>query len=193
MARANGPPRDFTHGGSRPAVAQGEPVDLLRRLFGAVPSDDFPEPEDPERAPCPRCSAALEPEILAGRTLHRCPDCRGVWLTRSSFQELARLAEQKAAATREALEAEGEADIAYTFAPSRSPRACPTCGQAMENFQFESTGIWLDACPLSHGLWLDAGELKLIAQHRGYAKEAVGSPAEGAVIDSVAEILLESL
>jgi Zn-finger nucleic acid-binding protein len=37
----------------------------------------------------------------------------------------------------------------------------------MENYQFAyQSGIWIDACPDQHGIWLDAGELSLIREYQ---------------------------
>jgi Zn-finger nucleic acid-binding protein len=37
----------------------------------------------------------------------------------------------------------------------------------MDNTQFDyNSGIWIDSCPESHGIWLDAGELHLVREHR---------------------------
>ena len=42
----------------------------------------------------------------------------------------------------------------------------------MENYQFGyQSGIWIDACPDQHGVWLDAGELPLVLQ---FQQQSIG-------------------
>ena len=37
----------------------------------------------------------------------------------------------------------------------------------MDNYQFAyESGIWIDACPHGHGMWLDAGEFSMIRSFR---------------------------
>ena len=39
---------------------------------------------------------------------------------------------------------------------------CPRCGAGLE--QVDEVGVKIDRCPAGHGMWLDTGELELIAQ-----------------------------
>lgn len=39
---------------------------------------------------------------------------------------------------------------------------CPRCGKRLR--QEDRHGVAIDVCPSGHGMWLDAGELKVLAQ-----------------------------
>ena len=41
------------------------------------------------------------------------------------------------------------------------PMTCPRCGATLVNRAWR--GVSLDSCPSCHGLWLDAGELAMLA------------------------------
>ena len=147
---------------------------------------------------CRICDCTLEPESMGPRVLERCPQCRGIWLSQAQLTEILSHVtqhlspdspENKDAAT---IDSDGEASIGHTFAPSRKPRSCPQCAADMENYRFEETGIWIDGCPESHGIWLDEGELRLIAE-RSKAKQFDDAPETGSVMDAVADVLLGSL
>lgn len=56
----------------------------------------------------------------------------------------------------------------YSTRPSE--RACPQCGERMTSFDYRANPLELDACPLGHGIWLDAGEEKRV---REYMRERV--------------------
>ena len=89
----------------------------------------------------------------------------------------------------QAVESDGHADIAHTLAPSRIARSCPACSKSMDNFKFEETGVWVDACPDNHGIWLDRGELRLLAQRTQSQPEYDA----GEVMDAVSDLILGSL
>lgn len=110
---------------------------------------------------CPQCQQALSP---AGQGLHACKTCQGMWLPNESFQECLRgEIEAESAAT---------ASSQHTYQRSNSSRFCAACEARMENYQFGyQSGIWIDACPDQHGVWLDAGELPLVLQ---FQQQSIG-------------------
>lgn len=55
--------------------------------------------------------------------------------------------------------------LRQTRAKSTGTAGCPRCGDALEVKQ--EHGIAVDACPRGHGIWLDQGELDLIAKRQG--------------------------
>ena len=56
----------------------------------------------------------------------------------------------------------------------------------MDHYQFDyASGIWVDSCPLGHGLWLDAGELKQIIEYRQRPSEALSTEQKRALLQSV--------
>jgi Zn-finger nucleic acid-binding protein len=127
---------------------------------------------------------------MGPRTLERCPECRGIWLPHAQLKEILDQVSHKVEDDLETVESDGQADIAHTFAPSRLKRKCPSCAEEMGNFKFEETGVWVDTCPTNHGIWLDQGELKLLAQKR----QSNGQEHDtGEVMDAVSDLILGSL
>ena len=139
---------------------------------------------------CQDCDCPLKTESMGPRLLERCPQCRGIWLSLAQLKEILDQVSHKVEEEMATVESDGEAEIAHTFAPERVKRSCPSCAQEMDNFKFENTGIWVDACQ-EHGIWLDQGELKLIAQRRQSQSEEQSDP--GTVLDAVSDLILGSL
>ncbi|MFN8608556.1 MAG: zf-TFIIB domain-containing protein [Vulcanimicrobiota bacterium] len=105
---------------------------------------------------CPGCGLALE-RVQGGKGCHRCSRCQGLWVT-EDFLALALQAQESQIGG-----ILGGQTGAHTFARSAQQRECPGCERLMENYPFGyQSGIWVDGCPDGHGLWLDAGELRLI-------------------------------
>lgn len=138
---------------------------------------------------CHSCKVPLQPESMGARLLERCPQCRGIWLYRSQLLEILSQVSSKVEGDLKTVEEDGHAEIGNTFAPSRVLRCCPECSKEMENFQFEETGIWIDGCPDGHGIWLDNGELRLLAARTN----SVRSEDSGTVLDAVSDLIIGSL
>lgn len=138
---------------------------------------------------CHSCNVPLQAESMGARLLERCPQCRGIWLYRSQLLEILSQVSHKVEGDLAAVEQDGHAEIGNTFAPSRVLRACPECSKEMENFQFEETGIWVDGCPDGHGIWLDNGELRLLAARTNSPR----SEDVGTVLDAVSDLIIGSL
>lgn len=159
-------------------------MDWLRKIIRRKREREQ-EPECPSR--CAGCNRALQAEKVDGTELERCPECGGTWMSGELLEQVLDQAEQQNPEIEPTLSSDGEADIGNTYAPSRQPRDCPSCREAMENYQFQGSGIWIDACPEGHGVWLDRGELRLLASRR--RDQGLHSPA----LQSMAEVLLETL
>lgn len=157
---------------------------LFRKFVG---SKDQAPPERPER--CHTCKVALA-EVVAGQhTVLRCPTCQGSWLTSACLGQ-ALCDKQEDKELLEVFEGDGQAEIGHTFAPSRVLRACPCCEQPMENHKFEDSGVWLDTCSQGHGIWLDRGELGLLASRRKNRPADEAPDLEDRFEDVVSDLLL---
>jgi Zn-finger nucleic acid-binding protein len=109
---------------------------------------------------CPTCAVELQ-RVEGGKGCHRCARCSGLWVT----EEFLNLALQAAEAQIAGIL--GGATGNHTFSRSPQMRDCPGCARAMENYPFGyQSGIWVDGCPDGHGVWLDAGELRLIRSYQ---------------------------
>lgn len=112
---------------------------------------------------CPNCSIEMEPFQVGSMLADVCPKCSGIWLSPAFFEAVLDAADDEVKDVPD----DGEMSD-HTFDRSPSSRICPNCDSRMENYQYNYTsGIWIDACPNSHGIWLDPGELEMVrSQHR---------------------------
>ena len=109
---------------------------------------------------CPSCEIPLQ-RVEGGKGCHRCTCCCGLWVT-DEFLALAVQASEAQIAGILGGQAGG-----HTFSRSPQQRDCPGCSRPMENYPFGyQSGIWVDGCPDGHGVWLDAGELRLIRDYQ---------------------------
>lgn len=114
---------------------------------------------------CPQCRTPLASAADTAVAFFPCSTCRGIWLSAEAFAELLRRAEEQVADV-------GQGSSEHTLARSDTSRLCPCCERRMDNYQFEyQSGIWIDACPDGHGVWLDGGELELIRGYRLRSRE----------------------
>jgi Zn-finger nucleic acid-binding protein len=103
---------------------------------------------------CPRCTAGLGGEELAGVHLDRCIRCEGVFVTVERMTELverhAQLDELRALLPRKPI---------AMAAPRPMYVRCPVCATLMNRKQY-ATGakVVIDVCR-QHGVWFDGGEL----------------------------------
>lgn len=132
---------------------------------------------------CPACGA----EFQAKSAVFECVRCHGMWVPPNALMPLLERADQEVAELLGDFPA-GDA----TFQKSSSPRCCACCGQKMTNYQFaEKSGIWIDCCPAGHGIWLDAGEFRLV--HRFHNKGAAQTDIDVDDIDPYRAAFLKSL
>ncbi len=107
---------------------------------------------------CPDCKAALVARQAGVAGFSECPRCGGLFLTRESFDAVA-----KDAATRERARALDEPPPGAA-APEKGfhYRPCPVCRKFMNRSNFGGgSGVIVDACG-PHGAFLDRGELTRI-------------------------------
>src|SRR5213082_1857281 len=117
---------------------------------------------------CPRCSATLTERRFGSEALDGCSECGGLWFDYKELQALTRDPET------------GLMEVERAFQPSiAGERAggemkCPKCSEALYAFSFQHTpSVRLDACPQCRGIWVDDGELQVIAERMGAARPAV--------------------
>ncbi len=109
---------------------------------------------------CPVCpEQVLEGALLEGQPAHRCPECRGLLSELPSFSR---------AVSYRRSQRKGGANQPELFDSSELQRGikCPQCRHRMENYPYAGGGnAVVDACNRCQLIWLDAGELEVIANH----------------------------
>jgi len=130
---------------------------------------------------CPRCKNTTFGKLtVLGLELHKCEQCRGVWLPPGDYEEVLELfhndPEQGLAAASDALEMRAE-----SYEPLRV--ACPACGDALLeeapiHFDFTHHFLITDRCPHCGGVWLDAAELALLFKYMSKEDHAIAELAK---------------
>jgi Zn-finger nucleic acid-binding protein len=116
---------------------------------------------------CPVCNEPLIAFELEGVEIDRCLTCHGTWLDAGELEQIAELAAVPTGPLTSALQ---------TSRPGpRTKRRCPRCRRKLNTVVVGTDPpVEIDRCPLEHGLWLDAGELKtLITSFAGGEEGAV--------------------
>ena len=120
---------------------------------------------------CPRCSSALKHESYEGTEIDRCLSCKGTWLDEGELVAILNSRDEKFAddVVEEAL---SMAFAGVTQSEQSSVERCPKCSKVMVavNYAYNS-GIVLDRCPSSHGVWLDVKELEKIQAYREHCEK----------------------
>lgn len=114
----------------------------------------FAQPASPVdvRGACLVCGLSLDSQ---DDDLKLCRGCGAVWVAPHRFESLLSATESEVEVLLR-----GEVDVDNTFMATPEGRPCPTCGETMQNYQYQN--LWLDACEQGHGIWLDPGELGLL-------------------------------
>lgn len=119
---------------------------------------------------CPRC---LDPLVTmhvgGGANAHACTRCHGIFAPPRAWSRFWRVPDTASDLDRR---------FPHKFGPSLTPLvACSTCRIEMERARFSATSnIVIDVCPRAHGIWLDAGELRLVLAYAGH-KARIGDEA----------------
>ncbi len=105
---------------------------------------------------CPKCRADMEQIDYEGTEIDRCTICSGIWFDAG---EIDVLRDEQAAAAIDT----GDARIGKQSNAMDSYQ-CPRCSAAMVKVvDPKQTHIWYETCSSCHGSYLDAGELRDLA------------------------------
>ncbi|MBX3191558.1 MAG: zf-TFIIB domain-containing protein [Labilithrix sp.] len=137
-----------------------------------------PSPEPAITFSCPRCAQPLlAVGIAPGATIHACSACQGVYFGARAWCTLI---------ARPELSKHVAAKLTGAAAPPSQlikMLECPSCRRQMERGRFgASSNIVIDVC-VSHGMWLDAGEIVQVVEHAAY-RSRVGMDAARRAMDA---------
>jgi len=105
---------------------------------------------------CPKCQASLEASNFEGGHFHHCPSCGGFWIKHQTLLDLIRKAAASAGVERKAL------GLIETV-PVETRHSCPTCASTyLDAVRFRAVEV--ERCAECRGVFLDSGELQLIAE-----------------------------
>jgi Zn-finger nucleic acid-binding protein len=110
---------------------------------------------------CPRCENKLAPVAVGNHSLNVCEKCGGIWVDKSSFQDICMQEESQEAVLGFELKTSDEPST-QKRKPRRAYIPCPKCGKLMNHKNFSHcSGVVLDWCR-EHGNWFDRNELQQI-------------------------------
>ena len=106
---------------------------------------------------CPVDGSTLESYQVESVEVEKCPDCQGLWFTKSELHQ----AEEAEGIDENWLDFDLWSDQ-DSFKAEKSSRKCPVCNQIMATIMYDDTEVQVDYCMEGHGLWLDHGEFERI-------------------------------
>lgn len=108
---------------------------------------------------CPDCRVPLVGFELGPVEIDRCVDCGGTWLDAGELEAIVRFS----GAARSGFSAAVATDAAVDHEPA-TRRRCPRCRRRLRRHPVgDGAGrVEAERCPVSHGLWLDRGEMETI-------------------------------
>lgn len=117
---------------------------------------------------CPTCHKSLKLESLHGQTVDRCVACNGLWFDHSELGPIVRHTQPPT--------------VPVEPVACSSGIACPECDESLASFNYaHDSGVFINKCPSCSGIWLESGQLELIAQYRS------GSPTIQRLGDAFAD------
>lgn len=107
-----------------------------------------------ERLPCPKCKSPMESVVVSEYTVERCTNCAGLWFDLREHEHIA-----KSEHDVNALDV-GDA-VQGAERNAQRDVDCPRCHVRMIKLGMPvQSHIQYENCPLCHGAFLDAGELR---------------------------------
>ena len=106
---------------------------------------------------CPDCKEPLVVVELEGVEIDRCVVCHGTWLDAGELEQILTLADVEPGRVSAALRT--------ATRHRRGRRRCPRCRRKLDVLTIgDDAAVEVDHCPVGHGLWLDAGEMRAIVR-----------------------------
>jgi len=110
---------------------------------------------------CPVCEIALTSAAIEEVHVLYCSQCRGILASQEAFYNIVKYKRAKAS---------GPSDRPRRLDPKDLQRSlnCPQCGRPMDTHPYYGPGNFvIDSCPHCALVWLDYGELRIIANAPG--------------------------
>ena len=116
---------------------------------------------EPGGLDCPMCPTALTSALLEGMRVLYCPNCRGVLAEQPVFLSLVDYQRARASTPPDRPRRLDAEDL-------QRQTHCPSCGLPMDTHPYYGPGnVVVDNCSRCHIIWLDYGELGIIANAPG--------------------------
>jgi len=117
---------------------------------------------------CPRCQTDLLKSSYEGVSVDVCKSCSGTWLDQAELKQIIEIRQEffKSSNIKQTIDGK---NFVVPKAESESRIPCAVCSKMMNTFIYGlDSGIVIDRCPESHGLWFDQGELEKVQMFREY-------------------------
>ena len=123
----------------------------------------------PAELDCPVCQVQLASGSIEGYAVAHCGTCRGFLTTNVDFTEIL---------PRRRIQFADQPMVPRSFDPKELQRrlSCPRCRKTMDTHPYGGGGnAVVDTCHRCHFIWLDSGELEILARYRP-ANRRLGEP-----------------
>lgn len=109
---------------------------------------------------CPVCTQPLTEAAIEGHTIYFCGSCRGFLTPNANFTAIL-------AHRREHFADTPSVPRSFTKEELRRRIGCPQCKKKMDTHPYGGGGnVVVDTCYRCQLIWLDAGEMEVLARHR---------------------------
>lgn len=113
-------------------------------------------------ARCPRCELEMQQVEVGTTSLRECDRCHGVWVDKSTLEQICTNTEKQSALLGNAEPATVASEMEFEKSIRYLP--CPICKQFMNRVQFANCShVIVDVCK-AHGTWFDKDELRRIIE-----------------------------
>ena len=137
--------------------------------FPVTNDDGIADRGQPADVTCPVYRVTLSVGAIEGHPVAHCGTCRGFLTSNANFGEIL---------PRKRVAYAGQPMIPRGFEPSELQRklTCPKCRKPMDTHPYGGGGnAVVDTCPRCRLIWLDSGELEILARYQP-AKNKLGEP-----------------
>ncbi|MGI9657527.1 MAG: zf-TFIIB domain-containing protein [Gaiellaceae bacterium] len=114
-----------------------------------------------QRMNCPNCGGSLEHHDLDGVSIDECGQCRGRWFDRDELRQ----AKDKQDPDLVWLDFEPFGADAESLSVPSEGKPCPKCSERMKSLRYRESGVVIDKCVNSEGVWLDHKEFERIVDY----------------------------
>lgn len=112
---------------------------------------------------CPRCNISLKTELYESVEIDRCPECKGTWLDANEITKISTIRNKKF--TSDLVHRTLSGETSHVSLQDKTI-LCPKCSEPLTTVNYDySSGIIIDSCHNSHGIWLDYEELEKVQIH----------------------------
>ncbi|MGE5472903.1 MAG: zf-TFIIB domain-containing protein [Ignavibacteriales bacterium] len=107
---------------------------------------------------CPICDIEMKSISVKNVNIDYCDTCQGIWCDKDELEKLAMIGRDYLSSSP--IASTLKKDNQDIRSQKNSSLRCPSCGATLEKFNYSyESDIFLEACKICSGIWIDDGEL----------------------------------